>query len=236
MAPLDREASTLIRAGGFAALALGLSYLAITALYAVAGSIPSDEGSVWLEYLADKQAAWWGIAGLSVLTDILFLPMAAALYLALRVANRNLILAGASLLVLFAILDLAVTWSNYAALLVLSADYAATTDDAVRATLAAAASYATSVLGSTLFGVYVIVVPGLGVLAIGVVMLQSGFSRIGGIVGVLTGVLAMLAVLGAVVWPSLDVLVIPTALLTTMWVLIAGYRLLVKPAEPGTLG
>lgn len=129
LGPDDR---TLCRVGGICAIVLGLSYLAITALYAIAGAVPSGTGEAWLAYLDGQEATWWGITGLSVVTDVLFLPVAAALYVALRLINRNAVLAGAALLVLFVILDLAVTWPNYAALIMLSGDHAAATGEAQR--------------------------------------------------------------------------------------------------------
>jgi hypothetical protein len=107
--------SALCRVGGVSAIVLGLSYLAVTGLYATAGAVPSGTGEDWLAYLDGKDAVWWAIAGLSVLTDVLFLPLAGALYVALRRLNRNAMRAGSTLLVLFVILDLAVTWPNYAA-------------------------------------------------------------------------------------------------------------------------
>jgi hypothetical protein len=101
------------------------------------------------------------------------MPVAAALYLALASVNRNAMLAGARLLVLLVILDLAITWPNYAALISLSAEYAATTGEAHRATLIAAASYPKAILDSSLLGAYINLVPGLGVLVIGLVLLCS---------------------------------------------------------------
>ena len=92
---------TVVRAGGLAALTLGMSYVLITALYAVSGAVPDGGGEAWLDYLDGSTAAWCGIVGLSVLTDVLFIPVALALYVALRTVDRNLMLAGVGLLGLF---------------------------------------------------------------------------------------------------------------------------------------
>ena len=51
---------------------------------------------------------------------------------------------------LFVVLDLAVTWSHYAALSTLSARYEAAATDVQRATKSPAASYASAVLASRL--------------------------------------------------------------------------------------
>jgi hypothetical protein len=223
---LGPDDSVLCRVGGVAAIILGLLYLAVTALYAIAGAVPSGTGEVWLAYFDGKDAAWWGIAALSVVTDVLFLPLAAALYVALRRVNRNATLAGVTLLVLFVILDLAVTWPNYASLITLSGDLAAATTEAQRAAIMAAATYPASVLDSSLFGVYAILVPALGVLGIGLVMLGGSFSRSAAWVGVLTGILGILSVAGPFAWDPLGALAIPTSVLTTVWVFIVGYKLI----------
>jgi hypothetical protein len=219
------EDPALIRLGGRSAIALGLAYILITVLYAITGQVPSGvEAS--LQHFAANAAAWWAIAGLSVLTDVLFLPLAAALYLELKPADRMLALVGSTLLVLFAILDLAVTWPSYAALISLGDQYAATTDGALRATYLAAATYPSTVLASTLWAVYAILVPALGILALGVAMLRTSFGRALAWLGVITGVLGIVAVAGPLVVRPLGLLAIATSVLTIVWVLVAGYRLI----------
>lgn len=90
----------------------------------------------------------------------------------------------------------------------------------------AAASYPSSVIGSGLFAVYVILVPALGILTIGLVMLNGAFGRTAAYLGVLTGILGTVAVAGPYVWSSLGTVVILTSLLTTVWIFLVGYRLL----------
>jgi hypothetical protein len=138
------------------------------------GAVTSGGGQVWLEYLEGKTAVWWGIAGLSILTDLLFVPIVAALYLALRGLNRIVLLAGAALLGLFVIVDLAVTWPNFASLITLGAELDAAAAEAERAAIVAAATYPAAVLDSSLFAVYVLLVPALGILAISWVMRGGG--------------------------------------------------------------
>jgi hypothetical protein len=220
------DARALYRVGGISGIAVAVGYLVITPLYLLAGTVPSGGGEAWLLYLDGKTVVWWAITGLSVLTDVLYLPVAAALYVALNTVSRTQMLAGTTLLALFVVLDLAVTWTNYAALITLSADYATLTDDAERAHLLAAATYVASVLSSSLFPVYVILIPALGALLIGLVILRGAFSRTAGYLGVVTGILGVVAVLGAYVWPSLSSLYVLTAVLTLVWFLIVGYRLL----------
>ena len=87
--PADRR---LFRIGGAGALAIGLLYIVIVVLYALAGAPPVG-GEAWLAYLAGKSAIWWGIIGLSVLTNFLFVPVALALFVALRSISRTAMVA-----------------------------------------------------------------------------------------------------------------------------------------------
>src|SRR5215469_12861511 len=134
---VDPDGKWLYRAGGISALLLGLGYLAIFPLYATVGAPPSD-AEAWLKYLVGKTTVWWAILGLSVLTDLFFVPVAVTLYLALKGVNRNAMLVGTAFMELFVVLDLAVTWPNIASLITLGEKYAGATSDAQRAAYVAA--------------------------------------------------------------------------------------------------
>jgi hypothetical protein len=77
----------LYQIGAASSIAFGLGYVAIVALYAHTGAPPSG-AEPKLAYLAAHQEAWWGILILSVVTDLLFVPIAMALYFALSGVNR----------------------------------------------------------------------------------------------------------------------------------------------------
>jgi hypothetical protein len=216
---------TLYRAAGVCAVLLAVLYVVITALYVTAGLVPA-EPEARLTHLAANEPAWWAIVWLSVFTDLLYVPVAAALYLALASFNRNTMLVGAGFLVLFVILDLAITWPNYAALTSLSGQYAAAATDAQRVALVATAGYPTAILASSLLGAYIIFVPGLGALVIGLVMLRSTFGRLAAWLGVATGVAGIVAVTGAFIYEPLEAVAILAAVLTLLWFLVVGLRLL----------
>jgi hypothetical protein len=220
----DPDRRSLYRAGAVSALVLGVSYIVIIALYASVGVPPSD-GEAWLKYGAGKTAAWWGIIGLSILTDVLFVPIALSLYVALEGVSKNLMRSAAAFVLLFVVLDLAVTWPNIAALVTLSDKYAAAVTDAQRTVDVAAANYASAVLRSTLAGVYSIVTLSLGILMAGIVMIRAHFDRSAAYVGVATGVLGVVSVAGPLVVSALAPTIIVASLLTTLWVLLVGYRL-----------
>jgi hypothetical protein len=207
------------RVGGVAALVLGLGYIVIIPLYAHVGAPPAGGGEAWFQYLPGKTRVWWAILGLSVLTDFLFVPLAFALYLALEKANRNAMLLASAFVGLFIVLDLAVTWSHYASLLVLFESYSKATDTVQRMGYIAAANYGSAVLRSPLEIVYAIVTLSFGILVTGYVMLRGVFNRITAYLGLATGILGIVALTG------LALAIIMNALFATAWILVVGYRL-----------
>ena len=227
----DPDGKWLYRVGGISALLLGIAYIIIIALYIPVGAPPTG-ADARLTYLAGNTTLWWAILGLSVLTDFLFVPVALSLYLVLKGLDRDKMLVATAFVGLFVVLDLAVTWPNYASLITLSGDYAAATNDAQRAVFVAAASYPTSVVESTLFGVYAIVVLAVGILITGLVMLKGIFSKTTAYLGLATGVLGIVSVVGSFFVSALGLTVIIASVLTTLWVLFAGYRLY-RLGQPG---
>ncbi len=226
----DRRA--LYRAAGVCAVLLAMLYVVITALYVTAGLVPA-ELEAKLTYLVANEPAWWVIVWLSVFTDLLYVPVAAALYLALASFNRNAMQVGAGLLVLFVILDLAITWPNYAALISIGGQYVAAAADAERAAIVATAGYPNAILDSSLLGLYIILIPGLGALVIGLVMLRSTFGRLAAWLGVVTGVAGIVAVLGPLMSEPFGAIAILAAVLTLIWFFVVGLRLL-RLASPGS--
>jgi hypothetical protein len=108
---VDPDGKWLYRTGGISALALGIAYIVIIALYVPIGAPPSGT-EARLAYLAGNRTVWWAILGLSVLTDFLFVPVALSLYVALKGFNRNAMLLATACVALFIVLDLAITWTN----------------------------------------------------------------------------------------------------------------------------
>lgn len=221
---VDPDGKWLYRVGGISALLLGIAYIITIPLYVQAGAPPLG-GEAKLAYLAGKTAVWWAILGLSVLTDFLFVPVALSLYLALKGINRNAMLVATAFVGLFVVLDLAVTWPNYASLITLSGNYVAATNDIQRATYVGAANYASAVLTSSLEAVYSILVLSVGILLIGLVMLEGIFRKSTAYLGVATGILGIVSVVGPFFVSALSVTIIITSVLTTLWVLFVGFRL-----------
>jgi hypothetical protein len=215
----DPANAGLLRAGGVSALLLGAGYLIIFPLYASVGAPPSGGGELWLRYLEGKTTTWWAILWLSVVTDLLFMPVGLALFAALKHVNRSAMLLATSLMLLFVALDLSVTWSHYASLLTLSERYAVAATDRERAIYIVAAEYASAVLASRLIIVYAIGVLSSGILLVGLVMLRGVFNRVSAYLALATGVLGIASLAG---W---GVAIILNAVCATLWLLFAGVRL-----------
>ncbi len=216
---IDVDQKQWYRVGGIAALVLGVAYIIIIPLYARVGAPPTGGGEAWFQYLPGKTMVWWAILGLSVLTDFLFVPVAFALYLALKEANRNAMLLATAFVGLFVVLDLAVTWSHYASMLILYSNYSRATNDVQRLGYIAAANYASAVLESPLEIVYAIVTLSFGIFVTAFVMLRGVFNKITAYLGLATGILGIVSLTG------LSLTIIMNALFATAWILVVGYKL-----------
>lgn len=222
---VDPDGKWLYQAGGLSAILFGIAYLAIIGLYVPLGARPSG-AEAWLVYIAGHTAAWWAILVLSVLTDFLLVPVTLALYIALKGTNKSAMLVATAFIGLFVILDLALTWTNYAAGITLSNYYAAARDDVERAAVITAAMYPSAVVQSNLLFVYNSLTLAVGIFLTGLVMLKGIFNKGTAYLGLLTGFLAIAAVVGSFFASPLTTVAIVTAsLLTTVWVLFVGYRL-----------
>jgi hypothetical protein len=214
----------LYRVGGISALIIGIAYVIIIVLYVLAG-VPPTGGEAWLKYLAGRTTEWWIIIGLSVLTDFLFVPVMLALYHALNGINRHAVWLATALFGLFIVLDLGVTWPNYSSLVHLSGNYAAATNEGQRAISIATANYASAILTSPILSLYIILVPALSILMIGLVMLKGVFSKTTAYLGLITGVLGIVSVVGPLLVSVLGLTVILASVLTLVWCLFVGHRL-----------
>ena len=218
MDTLSRNQKQWYRVGSVSALVIGIGYVLIIPLYAHVGAPPRG-AEAWFKYLAGKTTIWWAILSLSVFTDFLYVPVAFALYMALKELNRNLILFATAFVGLFVVLDLAVTWSHYASVLTLYGNYVTATDDANRASYIAAANYASALLNSPLEIVYAIVTLSFGILLIGFVMLKGAFDKITAYLALGAGVLGIVSLTG------FSFAIIGNALFTTAWLFFLSYRL-----------
>lgn len=205
--------------GALAAVVIALGYVAIIPLFAHVGAPPTG-GEAFFKYLPGKTTIWWWILGLSVFTDLLYIPLALALYMALKQVNKYLMALAAIFMAMFVILDLAMTWGHYASILNLFHSYSQAADDAHRAAFLAAAEYAAAVLATPVETLYAIVILSIGILLAGIVMLNSQFGKLAAWLALITGVLGILALTGA--FP----IILGNALSATAWFFVVGYKLI----------
>lgn len=224
---VDPDERWLYRVGGISAFVLGIGYIIIIALYISAGGPPAgSDVEARLIYLAEHSAAWWGILSLSVLTDILYIPITFALSFALKGINRSMMLLATACILLFVVLELGITWMNYAVLLDLSSSYTAAANDAQRAVFVATANYPFAVIDShALLGVYTILITGIGIFMIGLVMLKGVFSKFTAYLALVSSGLTIVSVVGTPFVSALGVTIIIGSTLIAVWVFFVGYRL-----------
>lgn len=224
-AGVDPQDKWILRAGAICAFAVVAGYLATFPLYAWVGTPPSTGSEAQLEYFGSHADGWWAIAGLMIVTDILLLPLFLALYRALKGVGRDLMLLAVACIGLFVALDMAVTWTAHSVLIAGGAEYAAATSSAAKAALAASAAYPSAVLESPVAGVCAIVLPSLGILLAGLVMLRGVFGKPTAFWALATGVTAFVF-MGSYVVEALAPFRIVNALLVMVWYALAGVGLL----------
>ncbi|OFW52703.1 MAG: hypothetical protein A2146_07000 [Actinobacteria bacterium RBG_16_67_10] len=222
---VDPAGKWMYRVSGIGAVILAIGYFLAIPIYALMGDQPAAGVEAQLAYFANHAAGWWSIVVLMVATDLLYVPVYFGLYLALKHLNQGLVALGAAFAAfLFVILDLAVTWTGYSTMIVLGGDYAAAPSQAQQAALVAAAAYPAAILQSPILGTYAIVIPALGALFVGIVMLNGVFSRVTAYLALGMGAVGILYI-GSFFIDDLAALRYATGLLAIPFYLLAGIRL-----------
>lgn len=209
---------SLMRLGGASGIAIGLGYVAIIALYIPIGVRPRG-AAAWLAAIGGHDAQWWAILWLSVATDLLFLLFAAALHRLIRPHRPTLATIAAGATALFAVLDLAITWPNYAALITLAGD-------ADPVTASTAAIYPATIADSLYVFVANTLTLSVGMLAAGLGMRGPHFRAAYAWLGIAGGGAGILAVFGPLVLNALSPLIFLASLLTLVWAAALGWLML----------
>lgn len=221
----DPQGSWMFRVAGIAAVALAVGYLVSIPIYVIVGDQPSAGIEAQLAYFANHASGWWSIVVLMVVTDLLHVPVYFGLFAALKHLNRWLVAMGVAFTAFFfVILDLAVTWTGYSTMIVVGSDYVEATSQAQQAALVAAAAYPAAILQSPILGTYAIVIPSLGALFVGLVMLNGVFGRLTALLAIGMGVVGVLYI-GSFFIESLAALRYLTGLLAAPFYLLAGVRM-----------
>jgi len=215
----------LYRVGGISALVLGIGYLLAFPVITYAGGFPPAGVEARLAFFAEHATGWWAITGLMIFTDLLYVPVFLALYLALKGINKCMMLLALACEGLFVALDLAVTWTAYSSLIILGGSYAAAASDGQRAIIVAAAGYPSMIIDSPLLGIYAILIPALGLLLVSLVMRKGIFNTTLAYLGVLAGISGILAGVGPLFISDLETAQKINAGLATIWFLVVGWKL-----------
>jgi len=202
-------------------LLAGLVYIISAVLSIVIGPPPSG-GEPYLQGLATHALVSQVNFGLWVLADLALLPAVMALYLALKQIAKNAMLIAAGLMLLFAVLDLAVTELNSLTLVTLTQQYAAAASDAQRSAYVAAADYALATLPIATFLSYM--VSSVGLFIISLVMLKGVFSKPAAYAGLVASIAGIIGGFYFIV-PALAALLVPSLIAFGLWSLLAGARL-----------
>ena len=222
---VDPEGKWMYRVAGICAIVLVVGYFLTFPIYFWVGDPPASGIEAQLAYFADHATGWWAIVSLMVFTDLLLVPIFFGIYLALKHVNRGLMLVALAFKAfLFVILDLAVTWTAYSTMIIAGVRYGTAATEAQRAALSAGTAYASAMLDSPLLGTYAILIPSLGVLFAGLVMLKGVFTRATAYVALVVGLTGILF-MGSYIIDSLAVLRYINALLAAVFYLLAGVQL-----------
>lgn len=223
---VDPDGNWIYRVGGISGIVLGIGYLLtipVTTLYA--GGFPPLGAEARLVFFAGHAAGWWAVTAIMVFTDLLYVPFFLALYHALKGFNKYLMLLAFACTGLFVALDLAITWTSFPSLIILSGNYAAATSDAQRAIIVAAAEYPSAIVDSPLSGIYAILFPGLGELLASLAMRKGIFSKTLAYMGMIAGVCGILAGIGPIFIRDLETAQYINASLAMLWFFFAGLKL-----------
>ncbi|MBI3022855.1 MAG: hypothetical protein HYY68_03900 [Thaumarchaeota archaeon] len=219
-AAVDPEWKGLYRAGGISGLVYGILLIIGTLLFIALGPLPTG-GEAFLKYFAGRTALGWTTFSVFVLANFFLAAVVLSLYFALKGVNRIAVLFGTGFQGLFVVLDLGVTLPSFWSLITLSGNYAAATSDAQRAVYVAGAEYASGVLSLSL-PVYTTIVPFFGSLIIALVMMKGIFSKGVAYLGVVAGIVGIVA---GIPIPALSILLVIATFLGAIWFLFIGYRL-----------
>ena len=193
---VDVNDKWLYRAAGIFAWALTLVFVIELGLGVALGKLPGSSGLAWLSFVNAKSGAWSAIIYVTLISDLLFLMVYSALYLALRSVSRGLMLIATVLAILGTVLDEVISNANFGSLLTLGSQYSGAGTAAQRAADVAAADYAAAMLSSRLEGLFAFVIPAVALVLIGIVMLRSPFGRRTAYVGIAAGVFDLLQITG----------------------------------------
>lgn len=223
---IDVNNKSLYKAGGIFAWALSLLFIIAIGLGVYLGKLPGISGLAWLSSINEKSGAWSAVIAVNLVSDLLFLLVNLSLYTALRPVSRGLVLIATVFACLGNVLDEVIANANLGSLLTLGGQYAAAGTAAQRAADVAAADYAAAMLCSRLESVFAYVIPAVGLVLIGIVMLRSPFGKRIAYLGIAAGAFELISASG---WGLAALL---STVLQAVWLMLVGRCLYFRYAAP----
>lgn len=212
---------------GISGIAIAIGYIVITILFVLSGSPLPKDASSWIIYLDGKSSLWWFIIWLSIITDILYLPVTYGLYKLLNKSHKGLMLISSVLFILFVFLELAITWSKYPALLEIAGRYHGTENDELRSIYMASIETLSIEFQTPVTTFYCIFIPSIAVILSSYIMLQEKVgSRVISFIGLISGTFNSISAIGRYFYEALENLVIPGSFLSLFWFLCVGITLI----------
>lgn len=219
---VDTSWKGLYRWGGLSSMLAAIIYVIAFAAIIGIGAPPSG-GEAILKFFAGKSTLVYTYYGLGIVADILLVPVAFALYFALKGINKSAMLTATGFGGLYLALDLGVLIISWVSLVTLSQNYAAATSDVQRAALVATANYAAAIVsvGAPVYGAVISSIWGL---IISLVMLKGIFGRAAAYLGIAVNIIGFVYAVSLFV-PALAGLLAIWGILLVIWLLLIGFRL-----------
>lgn len=219
--------SRLFLFGGISGIAIGIGYVIITGAYTMAGfPLPTDSLS-WINYLNGNFHIWWSIIWLSIITNLLYLPFAYAMYELMKKTHAGMLLISLSLFTLFVVLELSITWSRYPALLDLVAKYQSCSDGEMKSVYLAAIETVSAEFQTNVTTFYMIFVPSVATIFSSIALLQTKFThKLIALIGLISGGCNAIASMGGIFIKPLGNLVVVGSFLVLFWFIGIGIALL----------
>ena len=188
---------------------------------ALAPSLSSVDSA--LKNLAGQAILLQADVGFAILSDLLVIPAALALYFALKGVNRNAMLVASGFLGLFAVLDLSVSIPNLPPMIALSQNYLSATTSAQQVADTASMSNLFSTL-SLVLPICAFLIPSIGSLTASLVLLRGIFGRLVAYVGLAASAAGIAVALGLVL-PALTYVNLVYLPLFGAWFVLVGSKL-----------
>jgi hypothetical protein len=218
----NTEVKLLFRISSISAFVFFIGYILTILIYTQMG-VPPKETGAWLSFVGNNINSWWLILIIMVITDIILLPIMLSLYQELKDYNKYPVAFGTLLIFIFVILDLTITWPNYAFLIDLSNDFNA--NETIKENLINLTRFSVFTVNSTLLSFYIIVLPAIGIILISISMNKGGFSNTSVIIGLLSGLMSGSSIFRIFGIPFFEYLIIPGSMFMGIWIFLIGLRL-----------